>query len=122
MVAADPAFPIAYRHRFTLIARMVARDPLPLSAALSELIALRGFARVRGDQELETAWKKAAGPDLAEHTRPLQVSRGILSISVDNAPLLSELTAFHGPELLRNIKQLYPHLNIKNLKFKLSGT
>ena len=100
---------------------MVARDPLPLSVALSELIALRGFARVRSDNELETAWKQVAGPDLAGQTRPQRVSRGTLTVSVENAPLLNELASFQGPELLQRLKQRYPHLKIQNLKFKLSG-
>lgn len=105
-----------------LIARMVARDPLPLSAALSELIALRGFARVRSDQELEVAWKTVAGPEISAQSRPLLVSRGTLTISVQNPPLLSELASFEGPRLAQALKEQYPHLKIKTLKFKLSGT
>ena len=101
---------------------MVARDPVPLSVALSELIAIRGFARVRSDSELETAWKQVAGPELAAQSRPLKVSRGTLTVSVENAPLLSELASFQGPELLQRLNQRYPHLKIKTLKFKLSGT
>ena len=101
---------------------MVARDPLPLSVALSELIAIRGFARVRSDNELEVAWKQAAGVELAIRTRPQRISRGTLTISVENAPLLSELASFQGPELLQRLKQQNPHLKITNLKFKLSGT
>lgn len=101
---------------------MVARDPLPLSVALSELIALRGFARIRSDNELEMAWKKVAGAELAAQTRATVVSRGTLTIAVENAPLLSELASFQGPELLQKLKQGFPHLKIKNLKFKLSGT
>jgi hypothetical protein len=104
------------------IARMAARDPLPLSVALSELIALRGFARMRSDNELEMAWKKVAGPEIAGQTRATIVSRGTLTVAVENAPLLSELASFQGPELLQKLKQNFPHLKIKNLKFKLSGT
>ena len=101
---------------------MAARDPLPLSVALSELIAIRGFARVRSDNELEVAWKQVAGPNLATRTRPQRISRGTLTVSVENAPLLSELASFQGPELLQRFKQQYPHLKITTLKFKLSGT
>ena len=100
---------------------MVARDPIPLSAALSELIAIRGFARVRSDSELEEAWKQVAGPDLAAQTRPQKVSRGTLTVSVENAPLLNELSSFQGPELIRRLTEQYPHLKIRTLKFKLSG-
>ena len=104
------------------IARMVARDPLPLSIALSELIALRGFARVRSENELEEAWKKVAGPDLAKQTRALAIIRGTLTVAVENAPLLSELVSFQGPELLDQFKKQVPHMKVKTLKFKLSGT
>lgn len=101
---------------------MVARDPLPLSIALGELIAIRGFARVRGDEELDSAWKKVAGADVASQSKPLSISRGALTVAVENAPLLSELASFRQPELLQSLKQHYPHLKIKSLKFKLSGT
>jgi hypothetical protein len=101
---------------------MVAHDPVPLSVALSELIALRGFARIRSDNELEVAWKTVAGAELAGQTRPVQVSRGTLTVSVENPPLLNELVSFQGPELLQRLKQQYPHLKIQKLKFKLSGT
>jgi hypothetical protein len=104
------------------MSRMVARDPIPLSSALRELIALRGFARARGDEELVSAWATVAGPELAAQTRPQQVSRGALTISVDSPALLSELTGFQGPELTLRMKQQFPHLKIRNLKFKLSGT
>lgn len=101
---------------------MVARDPLPLSIALGELIAIRGFARVRGDEELVTAWKRVAGPEVASQSKPLTISRGTLTIAVENPPLLSELASFRNQELLQLLKQHYPHLKIKTLKFKLSGT
>ena len=101
---------------------MVARDPLPLSVALSELIAIRGFARVRSDSELEAAWKQVAGSEFAAQTRPLRISRGTLTVWVGNAPLLNELASFQGPELLQRLKHQYPHLKILTLKFKLSGT
>jgi hypothetical protein len=100
---------------------MVARDPIPLAAALSELIAIRGFARIRSDNELEEAWKLVAGPELATQTRPQKISRGTLTVSVDNAPLLNELNSFQGPELIQRLSQQYPHLKIRTLKFKLSG-
>lgn len=101
---------------------MVARDPQPLSIALSELIALRGFAHVRSDSELELAWKTVCSPEIAAQSRPQPISRGVLTIAVENAPLLSELASFQSADLLQRLKQQYPHLKIKSLKFKLSGT
>lgn len=99
----------------------MAHEPQPLSIALAELIALRGFARVRSDDELRTAWKRVAGEELARQTNPQQISRGVLTIAVASAPLLNELVSFQSADLLRRLKELVPHLKIKNLKFRLSG-
>ena len=43
----------------------MSQEPQPLSIALAELIALRGFARVRSDDELRSAWQRVAGEELA---------------------------------------------------------
>ncbi len=99
----------------------MSQEPQPLSIALAELIALRGFARVRSDDELRSAWQRVAGEELAAQARPLQISRGILTIAVSSAPLLNELATFQSPDLLKRLRQLAPHLNIKSLKFRLNG-
>ena len=99
----------------------MSHDPQPLSVALAELIALRGFARVHSDDELRTAWKRVAGDELAAHARPLQIARGVLTIAVSSAPLLNELAAFQSADLLTRLKQMVPHLKIKSLKFRLNG-
>jgi hypothetical protein len=99
----------------------MAYEPQPLSFALAELIALRGFARVRGDEELQAAWKSVAGEDLAKQARPMQIVKGTLSVSVEGAALLNELVSFQSAELLGRLKQQFPHLNVKRLKFRLSG-
>lgn len=99
----------------------MSREPQPLSLALAELIALRGFARVRGDEELHAAWKAVAGDELAKQARPIQVVKGTLSISVEGAALLNELVAFQSAELLGRMQKQFPHLNVKRLKFRLSG-
>jgi predicted nucleic acid-binding Zn ribbon protein len=99
----------------------MSRDPQRLSVALAELIALRGFARVRSDDELRTAWQRVIGEDLATQARPLQLSRGVLSIAVSSAPLLQELVSFQSAELLARMQKQAPHLKIKSLKFRLNG-
>jgi hypothetical protein len=98
-----------------------ASGPRRLSDALSELIALRGLARVRGNAEVEAAWKEVAGPRISGETRVLRASRGVLTIGVTNSPLLSELVGFHRQSLLESLKANYPQLEITDLKFRLRG-
>ncbi|MDB5347920.1 MAG: hypothetical protein JWP89_6297 [Schlesneria sp.] len=99
----------------------MSQEPQPLSFALAELIALRGFARVHSDDEMRLAWKKVAGDELSAQARPLQLVRGVLTIAVSSAPLLNELVSFQSADLLARMKQMVPHLKIKSLKFRLNG-
>lgn len=96
-------------------------DPTHLSTAISELIAVRGLARVRGDEQLKSAWKEVAGPAIAGKTRVLNLRRGVLQIGVAHAALLSELVSFHKAALLRTLKQQHTDLKIRDLKFRLKG-
>lgn len=96
-------------------------EPSPLSAALAELIAVRGYARVEEHRHYHAAWKAVAHADWVSRTRVLRVSRGQMMIEVDNGPLLSELTGFYAAELLQRLQGDYPQLKIKGLRFRLKG-
>ena len=95
--------------------------PQRLALALAELIAQRGYARVRGDAQLQSAWAAAAGVTIARQTRALAVRRGILHVAVEHAPLLSELAGFYRQTLLEKIQERHADLNIRDLKFKLDS-
>lgn len=93
-------------------------DPQPLSLALAELIAVRGFARVRADDDLQRAWQSAAG-EFAATTRALKVMRGVLLVEVRSTAILNELVSFHSPTLTAAMQRAAPQLRIKSLKFRL---
>ncbi|MFQ5730587.1 MAG: DUF721 domain-containing protein [Planctomycetaceae bacterium] len=94
--------------------------PQPLAAALSELFAVRGFARVQGQARLADAWAEVAG-QWAGQTRATGVQRGVLQVAVNNAPLRSELEGFHKAELLAAVQHADPGLSICDIRFRLQG-
>lgn len=96
-------------------------EPLQLSSALSELIALRGYARVEEFRQYREAWAAVADANWLKQTRIAKVSRGQVTIEVDNAPLLSELSGFYTKELLKRLQADFAALKIKSLKFRLTG-
>ena len=96
-------------------------EPLQLSSALSELIALRGYARIEEYRQFRQAWTAVAGEQLSQQTRLSRVLRGQLVIEVDNGALLSELSGFHAADLLCRLQSEFPELKIKGLKFRLKG-
>jgi len=96
-------------------------DPRHLSSALSELIALKGLARVRGETQLAAVWSQAAGPEIAVGTQVRCIRRGVLHIDVTNAALMGELAGFHKQSLLATLREQHADLRIRDLKFRLRG-
>lgn len=95
--------------------------PQSLGSALSELFALRGYARIQGNAQLLAYWKSVAGESLASQTKVMGIKRGVLQIGVASAPLLSELTAFRKPNLLKQLQEEATELKIRDIKFILRG-
>lgn len=95
--------------------------PQRLSQALSELIALRGYARVQGNAQLQAAWLDVAGGMIARETRALAIKRGVLHVAVANAPLLGELAGFFRESLVQKLRDGHAHLRIRELKFRLDS-
>ena len=96
-------------------------DPRSLAESLSEIVALRGLAREGGDRQLSEIWNTVVGEDIAARTRVIGIKRAILQVGVDNAPLLSELAAFHHSEFLKAFQTQHPELKIRNIKYVLQG-
>lgn len=96
-------------------------QPQPLAKALSELIALRGYARVQGDAQLQSRWAQVAGPSFARQTKAVAIRRGVLHVSVATAPLLSELAGFHRIALLEKLQTSHADLRVRDLKFRLDS-
>jgi len=95
--------------------------PERLSLALAELIAQRGYARVRGSGELQSAWDGVAGATIACQTRVMAIRRGVLHVAVGHAPLLSELAGYYRQTLLGKLQEKHADLKIRDLKFKLDS-
>ena len=93
--------------------------PQHLSRTLSELIALRGLAQVRGNKQLQSVWSEISGEAIASQTRVEGIRRGILQVAVSNSALLSELASFHKVSLFEALQEKHPDLRIRDLKFRL---
>lgn len=95
------------------------KRPTTLKEAITELIAVRGLARVGANEELRAAWQEIAGTRISQHTRVIGVKRGVLEIGVTNPAMLSELVSFKKHELLQQYQEKYPKYKVSDLRFKL---
>lgn len=94
------------------------RAPQKIADALSTLLARKGYAQVQTASTCERAWREAAGAKLAAHSRPGNIKRGVLEITVRNSAAVQELT-FQKKHLLAKITAALPDQKITDLKFRV---
>jgi predicted nucleic acid-binding Zn ribbon protein len=87
---------------------------------LNHLLARRGYARIQSALAFEQAWKQAAGAGLAADTRPGNVKRGVLEITVRNSSVLQELT-FQKKQLLAKLQSQTTDPPIRDLRFRIGA-
>lgn len=98
--------------------RIGSKGPEAIGDILAQLMARRGFARVRSAEAFESAWQTAAGELLSRYTRPGAVRGGRLEVTVANSTLVQELS-FQKPALLQSLAELLPDEKIKDLRFRV---
>ena len=96
----------------------MAKGPEPIGDILAQLMARRGFARVRSAEAFDAAWRAAAGEMLSKFTRTGSVRRGKLEVTVANSTLVQELS-FQKPQLLKTLAELLPDEKIDDLRFRV---
>jgi predicted nucleic acid-binding Zn ribbon protein len=99
---------------------MAQRGPQRIADVLSELMARRGYARIRAAEAYEQAWREVAGALLAKYTRVGNLRRGALEVRVANSTLLQELT-FQKADLVRRLGELLPEEGIRDLRFRVAS-
>ncbi len=97
------------------------REAKKLGDVLSQVIAMRGIGRIRGDRQLADAWKSVTDPEVAAGSRPTIFKNGVLQILVTSSTLLGELVSFHKSVILARLKAEHPELKVRDLKFKLQS-
>ena len=63
-------------------------------------------------------WKEIVGPEIASHTRVIDVQGGQLTVEVDSAPLLNELSTYFRKDILESIRQVEELRGVHSLRFR----
>jgi predicted nucleic acid-binding Zn ribbon protein len=103
-------------------ARKTVHIPAPkkIGAALSNLMARKGYGRVLAVSALSDAWQAAAGERLGNHSRPGNVTRGVLEVVVRSSAVLQELT-FAKTRILKQLLASCASEKIRDVKFKVGA-
>lgn len=69
----------------------------------------------------EVVAETAIGKMAAERTRAVDLTGGLLTVEVDSAPLLHELSTYYRQELLEELRRLEDFPNLRDIRFR-AGT
>lgn len=89
----------------------------PIGELMAEVIKATAGPKRRELLELSEAWARAAGPEVARHSRPLSLGRGgQLTVSFASSALRQEVQAFRRDELLARFQAEYRQRRVAALK------
>ncbi len=66
-------------------------------------------------------WKEVVGDEVAQRTRVVDVTGGVLVIEVDSGPLIHELSTYYKNEILESLRALEEMPNLRDIRFR-AGT
>ncbi len=77
------------------------RDPQPFGAVLDRLMKVRGWQKPAAEARLFAMWSTVVGPDLAEHSRPVRLEDGELTIEADSTAWATQIRLLAGKLMAR---------------------
>lgn len=94
------------------------RKPAPrrLGDVLAEVVRRSIRPRRRALGELELAWVRAVGPEVARRSRPVGFRAGRLTVAFDSSALRQEVACFRSEEILRRLREAAPGTEISSLR------
>jgi len=107
-------------HREREERRFYARRPKKIGDVVAQVITTRGYGRIQSIENLDAAWQAAAGESLARFSRPGQVKRGLLEITVGNSTVVQELN-FQKQQILTTLRNELPDTKIRDLRFRVGA-
>lgn len=88
---------------------------------VAELMRSPRFPRPGEAAELEEAWARAAGPELARRSRPLGLRGGELTVAFESAAVRQEVESFRRGEILARLRAECPGRRIAALRCVFRG-
>jgi hypothetical protein len=94
----------------------------PLGELIAEFLKTVAGPKRRELEDLNEAWVRAAGPDVARRSWPVSLGRGgQLTVRFESAALREEVQAFRKEEILAKLREAFPARRIAALKCVMGG-
>lgn len=90
------------------------RDPQPLGAVLNRLVKARGWQQPAAEATVFGAWERVVGPEVAQHSRPVKLENGELTVEARSTAWATQLRLLAG-SLLQQIAREVGHNVVRKL-------
>ncbi len=92
------------------------RDPLGIGSALDEFTRASGWDALLAREDVVLQWPRIAGPDVAQHSEPVSLERGLLTVRCDSTAWAKQLQFMRG-DILSRIAEQHPDAAVDNIRF-----
>ena len=96
------------------------RDPEGLGSIVDALTTKLGWSSPLARSELLASWTDIAGADTAEHSTPVGIEDGVLTVRCDSTAWATQLRLMRV-QILNHIAVRYPDAGIDSLRFEGPG-
>ncbi|MGC5053796.1 DciA family protein [Micromonospora sp. DT48] len=90
------------------------RDPQPLGAVLNRLVKARGWQQPAAEATVFGAWERVVGSEVAQHSRPVKLENGELTVEARSTAWATQLRLLAG-SLLQQIAREVGHNVVRKL-------
>ncbi|HBE68219.1 MAG TPA: DUF721 domain-containing protein, partial [Planctomycetaceae bacterium] len=87
--------------------------------SVRQLMMRSGYGQTEAAENLQQVWASAVGPQLAERSRPGNISRGILTVHVADSPTMQEIS-FSKRAILKKLVAAIPEANLKDIRTRIT--
>ena len=96
------------------------RDPEGLGAVMDALTSKLGWSSPLARSELLASWLEIAGVDTAEHSAPVGIEDGVLTVKCDSTAWATQLRLMRV-QVMGRIVSRYPDAGINSVRFEGPG-
>ncbi|CAN5397622.1 hypothetical protein BH09ACT1_BH09ACT1_16740 [soil metagenome] len=93
------------------------RDPEGLGSVMDSLTARLGWNSPLAQSELLSSWGEIVGGETAEHSDPVGIEDGVLTVRCDSTAWATQLRMMRS-QLVTEIVNRYPDAGIQSLRFE----
>lgn len=92
---------------------------LPIKDVLGKILPKLGLSERLSEKEITEAWREVVGTFLAQHSLPVALQAGVLSIQVLQPSVRYELERSWKKEILEKLQQRFGLSVVREIRFRL---